>query len=75
MSSGAIVDFSQLNNELTQSVQLSVLGCLQAEFTTDILKERVSYALVVGLQRSAGLSLLDFVMSMNATRSLFYDLL
>ena len=35
----------------------------------------MSYALVVGLQRSAGLSLLDFVMSMNATRSLFYDLL
>ena len=49
MSSGAIVDFSQLNNEVTQSVQLSVLGCLQTEFTTDILKERVSYALVVGL--------------------------
>ena len=75
MSSGAIVDFSELNNEVSKSVQLSVLGCLQAEFTTETLKERVSHSLVVGLQRSAGLSLLDFVMSMNASRSLFFDLL
>ena len=28
MSSGAIVDFSELNNEVSKSVQLSVLGCL-----------------------------------------------
>ena len=74
-SAGLITNFAQHNQEVFQSVSVSVLGCLQTEFKASEIRERVEKSLVVGLRRSAGLNLLDYTMSLNAQKPLFFDLL
>ena len=52
-----------------------MLGCLQADLNSDLLKERVEQSLVNGLRRSAGLHLINFAMNLSYNTTRFFDLL
>ena len=75
-SDGSVVDLADLKrNGSLQSSVLSVLGVLQASFTSDQLQECVETSLVNGLKRSSGLNLISFAMNLNYSHQHFFDMI
>ena len=52
-----------------------MLGILQAEMTCDKLQDRIETALVGGLRRSAGLTLLNFTLNLSFSSKRFFDMI
>ena len=73
LSSGAVNSLTDKNQSVFQSCSVSVLGCLQASFTADQLKNKIEESLVNGLRRSAGLDLISFAMEQTHSQELFYE--
>ena len=74
-SDGSVVDLADLKrNGSLQSSVLSVLGVLQACFTSDHLQECVETSLVNGLKRSSGLNLINFAMNLSYSHQRFFDM-
>ena len=64
-TAGAVTSFEDQLYQQSNSAVFSVLGCIQASFTSKDLEDRVEQSLVNGLRRSAGLQLINFAMNLT----------
>ena len=74
-AAGAVTSFADMKVEQVRSSAFSVLGILQADMTAEKLQERVETALVSGLRRAAGLTLLNFAMNLSFSADRFFDMI